>query len=103
MKAMRSKNLAWLQQCENDMTAWAPSAIEVEARAQLLARLRRRVDPRVIDACRWLDKAHDYQVGTGARAFRQLLTLRQVKADLDSPSLVFEPVDEIEFTGSTDP
>jgi hypothetical protein len=98
MKAMRSKNLAWLQQCENDMNAWAPSAIEVEARAQLLTRLRRRVDSRVIDACRWLDKAHHYQVGTGARAFRQLLTLREVKANLDARSLVFEPIDEIEFT-----
>lgn len=101
MHAQRSRNLAWLQQCENEMCARVASGIDIESREKLLMRLKRRVDWRVIDACRAVDEESGYEFGTSARAFRQLLVLRHIEADLNVPSMIFEPVDAL-FIGRID-
>jgi TnsA endonuclease N terminal/TnsA endonuclease C terminal len=97
MNARRSKNLAWLQQCENDMHARRPSDAEISAREHLLTRIRKRVDRFVIDACRAVEREGGFESGTAARAFRQIVTLRRIMVDLDARELMFEPVESIEI------
>jgi hypothetical protein len=95
MHGARSKNLAWLLRCENDMANRSLTLDEEAAQQELFRRLRKRLDATVLDSCRRVDRLLDLPPGSGARAFRQLATIRKVRFDLGSWDPIRIPVVEI--------
>ncbi|WP_321791755.1 TnsA endonuclease C-terminal domain-containing protein [Caballeronia sp. J97] len=95
MHASRSKNLAWLLRCENDMADRTLTEEEGAAQRELVRRLRKRLDVVVLEACRKVDKALSLPPGSGARAFRQLATTRKIRFDLDAIDPIRLSVEEI--------
>ncbi|MEX3761425.1 TnsA endonuclease C-terminal domain-containing protein [Paraburkholderia phenoliruptrix] len=91
MHAARHKNLDWLLKADNDMLGRELSEAEEFARRELLRRLRKRVDTRVVDACCALERQFSMESGACARAFRQLAARKVISFDLNStdPVAVF--------------
>ncbi|RQR27306.1 TnsA endonuclease C-terminal domain-containing protein [Burkholderia sp. Bp9142] len=95
MHAARHKNLGWLLKAENDMLGRELSETEEIAQRELLRRLRKCMDARVVDACEAVERQFSLQSGAGAQAFRQLAAKRIVSFDLESKNPVFVIVKDL--------